>query len=636
VASITDAFNRISSFSYDAAGRATQDVLPGGRSIGYTYDAEGNLTGITPPDQPAHSFTYDERGQTTSYTPPAVDASDPTTSYTYDADGQLTQVAYPGGATLDYSYDAAGRLDTLTMARGTVSYQYDATSGQLTTISAPDMVELARSYDGPLLIGETWSGPVSGSVSDTLDDDMRTIQRRVNGANAIAYSYNADGSLSTAGGLSIAYNAQSGLLGTTTLENTSDTWTFNGFAEVTGREVQANGTPLYTTSYAYDQLGRITQRIETIASVSTTYDYSYDAAGRLATVQANGSTIEQYSYDANGNRTSATVDGASANGSYDAQDRLTQYGSTSYTYTPDGALLSATTDGQTTTYTYDVQGNLLGVTLPDSTSISYLVDGSNRRVGKRVNGTLVQGFLYGDSLNPVAELDGSNAVVSRFVYASRTNVPDYMLRGGTTYRIISDQRGSVRLVAHATTGDIVQRIDYDAFGRVTQDTNPGFQPFGFAGGLYDPDTGLVRFGARDYDARTGRWTSKDPLLFAGGDTNLYAYVQNDPVNWLDPTGTQSGEVPPDLARQLQQAAKQAGQQNNTNTRIEQMPQESTADFIKRRLRQLRERRFNSNAAERARDLARYLLRRCTIIFIDFNMCPEGPRLGPCDNLADPI
>ncbi|MGH8491383.1 MAG: RHS repeat-associated core domain-containing protein [Gammaproteobacteria bacterium] len=79
-------------------------------------------------------------------------------------------------------------------------------------------------------------------------------------------------------------------------------------------------------------------------------------------------------------------------------------------------------------------------------------------------------------------------------------------------------------------------MDYDEWGRVTLDTNPGFQPFGFAGGLYDRDTRLVRFGARDYDPETGRWTAKDPIRFAGGDTNLYGYVLNDPINLTDPDG----------------------------------------------------------------------------------------------------
>jgi RHS repeat-associated protein len=67
-------------------------------------------------------------------------------------------------------------------------------------------------------------------------------------------------------------------------------------------------------------------------------------------------------------------------------------------------------------------------------------------------------------------------------------------------------------------------------------TSSGLQPFGFAGGLYDPQTKLTRFGARDYDAETGRWTSKDPILFDGGDTNLYGYVLGDPVNLVDGTG----------------------------------------------------------------------------------------------------
>ncbi len=96
--------------------------------------------------------------------------------------------------------------------------------------------------------------------------------------------------------------------------------------------------------------------------------------------------------------------------------------------------------------------------------------------------------------------------------------------------------GSPVEVVNTATGAVVEQISYDAWGNITSDTDPGFQPFGFAGGLYDADTGLVHFGARDYDPVTGRWTTRDPLGFAGGDTNLYGYVLQDPINLDDPSG----------------------------------------------------------------------------------------------------
>jgi len=107
------------------------------------------------------------------------------------------------------------------------------------------------------------------------------------------------------------------------------------------------------------------------------------------------------------------------------------------------------------------------------------------------------------------------------------------------YRIITDDLGSVRLVIDPVTNTILQRLSYDEFGRVVEDTNPGFQPFGYAGGLYDADTGFVHFGARDYDPQVGRWTTKDPILLAGG-FNLYVYVGNDPINATDVSGLLKG------------------------------------------------------------------------------------------------
>ena len=217
------------------------------------------------------------------------------------------------------------------------------------------------------------------------------------------------------------------------------------------------------------------------------------------------------------------------------------HGGAEYGYTAWGSLTNRCAGQEETVYHYDALGNLLGVDLPSGRSVSYEVDPLGRRIGKRVDGELVRRWVYRDGLNPVAEYDGEGRLVSVFVYGTRRNVPEYMVRSGETYRIVSDELGSVRLVVDTRDGSVVQRMEYDEFGRVMQDTNPGFQPFGFGGGLYDPDTGLVRFGLRDYDAETGRWTAKDPLLFGGGEVNLYLYCHGDPVNYLDPWGLGEGQ-----------------------------------------------------------------------------------------------
>jgi RHS repeat-associated protein len=114
-----------------------------------------------------------------------------------------------------------------------------------------------------------------------------------------------------------------------------------------------------------------------------------------------------------------------------------------------------------------------------------------------------------------------------------------MIRDDSTYRLIRDHLGSVRIVVNVASGTVAQRLSYDEFGIETENTNADWQPFGYAGGLTDSQTGLIRFGARDYDPQAGRWSAKDPIGFAAGGLGLYEYVGSDPINQFDPLGLYS-------------------------------------------------------------------------------------------------
>ena len=133
---------------------------------------------------------------------------------------------------------------------------------------------------------------------------------------------------------------------------------------------------------------------------------------------------------------------------------------TAYTYTANGDLAARTISTQTTRYTYDALGNLTTVALPDGRSLTYLVDGRNRRIGKLVNGVLAKGCLYQDGLKPIAEVDGRQ----HCDFALCVRVPNqrarvHMIKGGVIYRIVvADHLGSPRLVVDVASGSVSSNV----------------------------------------------------------------------------------------------------------------------------------------------------------------------------------
>lgn len=534
--SVVDPLSQTTQFAYDSAGRVTARTLPDGRSIQFSYDSSGNLTSLTPPGRPAHGFQYTSVDLAKQYDPPGIPGAKPT-KYFYNLDRQVDSIVRPDSIAVKFTYDGAGRLTSVLFDRGTQSFGYSSTSGSLTSLRTPTGDSLKFRYNGSLPTAVVWKGTLNDSVTVAYDSAFRVKSQTVHGGSAVTFGYDNDGLLTSAGALKMGRSLTNGLLLADTLNRVRSAYSYTTRGELKSYRVERAGTLLFGAGFVRDSLGRITAKTDTVNGTITAWSFAYDSVGRLKST-TQGTTTRAYEYDLNGNRSKYTVTGSGTLvATYDNQDRLLTYGTTSYTYGSNGELKTKVVPGVgTTSYTYDALGSLTHVVLPSGAVLDYLIDGENRRVGLKLNGTLQKSWIYQDQLNPIAELDGSGNLVSRFVYGSRANVPDYMLKGGNVYRLISDHLGSVRLVVDTATGTIAQRIDYDEFGVATVVSGAGFQPFGFAGGLTDSATTLVRFGARDYDPQVGRWTSKDQAGFAGGALLLYSYVQSEPVNGFDPTG----------------------------------------------------------------------------------------------------
>ncbi|WP_437915668.1 DNRLRE domain-containing protein [Sorangium sp. So ce302] len=544
LASATDPLLRTEQFIHDAVGRERQVTRADEEIIDASYYPGGRLHTITPPDRPEHTFGYTQADLLDECIAPDAGSIPTATSWSYDLDRLLTGSTRPGEPASVYTREpATGRLSqvTLPLGMGNIGFAYHPTTGKLVSMTGPSGVSLGFDYDGALITSRTWTGAGFGSgsrvVSWIYDNDFRISSETVSGGAAMSFGYDTDGFLNQIGGLTMHRHPQNGLYTGSSAGVVSDTVTPDPDGGVQAYVAQAASSVVYQVSYTPDVLGRIDQRTETILGETHVYDYEYDLAGRLTDVLRDGVLAAHYDYDANGNRIARTSPAGAEGGTYDDQDRLMTYGTKTYVTSPAGDQTSVTdtATGGTTTFTYDARGSLRQVDLPDGTEIDYLVDGEGHRIWKQRNGINVQGFLYRSALQPAAELDGAGNVVARFIYGQGRNVPDLMIKAGATYRILTDHLGSPRLVVDVASGQIAQRVDYDEWGNVMLDTNPGFQPFGFAGGLYDRETKLVRFGARDYDASVGRWISKDPTGFAGG-LNFYAYSNDDPINYVDQNG----------------------------------------------------------------------------------------------------
>jgi|GEM_PF-1975136 len=565
---------------YDTSRRPHSLLLPGDRTIDMAVDAMGQTTSLTPPGRAAHTMGYNGGGRLASFTSPAAGGTTQALGWTFNARRQPEHFTRVDGSHVDWAYDegATGHLNTMTFntatsSIGALTFSYEPLTGAIDHVSDSWGCQLRAVVQNQTLpvgvVLESADGgtcPVRGEVDWTVNDLFETTSMTVVGAPAVPVVVTSDPDrlLTGAGGLTLTRDPSTGVLTDTSVGSgaglVATHMTHTIYGESHDMHATVNGAAALGFVYNYDDHGRVGSVVET-GAIGRTSAYDYDAAGRLWKVTRGGTVVEEYLYDdnashdgLNGNRTSwtnasGTYDpGGTFTATYDARDRLTAVtrasDTTTYGYDAHDNVHTRTAGSSVTTYEWDPRGPLASVSRTGEPAISYVLDPQGRRIGRRVGGLLERGWLYGGGLLPVAEVGNDGTTVRRvFVYATKGSSPDLMLQhdsgGWVTYRILSDHLGSVRVVVNTTTGEVVQRMDYDAFGRVVDDTMAsGWDPvpFGYAGGMYDRATGLLRLGAREYDAALGRWVSRDPIGFAGGDTNLYGYCANDPVNWVDVSG----------------------------------------------------------------------------------------------------
>jgi RHS repeat-associated protein len=562
----------------DALGRLTQVIEdPGTGGLGYVttyaYDVLANLKTVTQGVQ-TRTFTYDSLSRLKS----AVNPESGTTNYTYDNSGNLLTKTDARSIVTTFTYDTINRptLKNYSDTTPDVRYFYDA---QTLPAGAPTFV---RGSSTGRLVAVTTGGTNAGSYYgyDALGQSVRRIQRTDSVNYLVDATYNKAGSLTTetypvvpgasdrrtvsytldlAGRLAsltslattyapaasistVSYAPHGGLTSETFGNNLIHAQTYNNRLQPTQIKLGTAASPTSVMNLTYNygtttNNGNVQSITYAGGGLSYTQTFGYDQLNRLTTSQEGASWSQTNSYDRYGNR-SIMGGGLTFNAN---NNRITTAG---YTYDAAGNL----TDDSPHAYTFDAENKIIKV---DNVS-AYVYDGEGQRVRKLLGENLR--FVYDMGGKQIAEFDGSTGALKKeYIYGASgliaTIEPTAVNANGTRYTT-SDHLGSPRVITDASA-IVKSRHDYMPFGEeLFNGGRTTAMGYGAADGLRphftsherDIETGLDYFEARYYASTQGRFTSVDPITVTAErivdpqQLNLYAYVRNNPLAFIDPTG----------------------------------------------------------------------------------------------------
>ncbi|NHA15432.1 PKD domain-containing protein [Thioalkalivibrio sp. XN279] len=533
VATTQDTLGRVTGYSYDASDRVTQLRLPSGRTISYGYDAVGRLNAVVMPSGATHQLGYAPGGPPSSYTNPAGAG----VVKSFNLDEQIEAAVLTSGRSEQWGYDVAGRPVSLSSPEAEISFSYiDATDRiatmQRTAASGTGSQSIDFAYDGHLQTMARFTGDAVGEFSYRFDNSLFLAGVTLDGGAEVTLAHDADGLVTGIGSFAISRPGASGRPGVIADGVASVDYQFDSRGYLATRRHDHGAGNFYALEVARGVDGRIVGKTETVNGMARVYGYTYDVDGQLLSVSRDGVEVERYAYDLNGNRTLVQSEGLVASASYDDSDRILSQGALDFEVNADGRVVRR----GDATLVYDTGGALLAFQPDGGDEIVYGIDPLGRRISRTDSAGKTQ-YLYGnpgDAFQVTATRAPDGTLT--WYYYDDAGLLFAMDRAGARYYVATDQAGTPRVVVDAS-GNVVKVLRHDTWGRLLEDSNPAFElAIGFAGGIADHASGLLRFGFRDYDPVTGRWLARDPLLYGGRQANLYAYVNNDPVNLRDPTG----------------------------------------------------------------------------------------------------
>ncbi len=477
---LTDALNNITSYSYDLLGRLSTETDPIGNVNSYQYDVKSNLTKKTRPDGTNIVYTYDLASRLIQKTYPDGNVA----AFQYDQVGNMT---YAGNQHIAYNmvYDANRRLSSITDSNGRViKYTYDSL-GNRTQLTYPDNTKVNYAYDtASRLTGIATLQGTLGTLNWTYAYDSlsrRTKQTNPNGTSA-----------------NYAYDQASGL---TSLINTFST-----------------GAVISGYNYTLDNVGnRLTK-----ADQNEQINYTYDAVYQLTQAQPTASAHETYSYDAVGNRLIGPKPHRKY--TYDHANQLVTENKQQFQHDVHGNLIQHINGTTTFSYTYDYENRLVQAEKNANgiiTMAQYKYDPFGRRIEKSVTkdgDTDTTKYVY-DGASIIAEYDETNALGNRYIQGLGIDEPLAVLKNKNVHYYHADGLGSITALTDKKQ-NVDERFEYDSFGKMTH-TGSVDQPYAFTGREWDKEMGMYYYRARYYDEKTGRFITKDPMGFGGGDVNLY-------------------------------------------------------------------------------------------------------------------